>query len=127
GDWSSDVCSSDLEGDVPAALAGAVRTLEADYEVPYQAHACMEPMTCTAHVRPDGCEVWAPTQTPRSVQDIAAEITGLPLERVAVHTTLLGGGFGRKQMRDYVADAVELSKVTSLPVQVVWSREDDLQ
>src|SRR5207249_7430197 len=115
------------EGDVPAALAGAVRTLEADYEVPYQAHACMEPMTCTAHVRPDGCEVWAPTQTPRSVQDIAAEITGLPLERVAVHTTLLGGGFGRKQMRDYVADAVELSKVTSLPVQVVWSREDDLQ
>src|SRR5205807_1054864 len=79
------------EGDVPAALAGAVRTLEADYEVPYQAHACMEPMTCTAHVRPDGCEVWAPTQTPRSVQAIAAEITGLPLERVAVPTTLFAG------------------------------------
>jgi len=115
------------EGDAPAALASAAQTLEAVYEVPYQAHACLEPMTCTADVRPDRCELWAPTQAPRNAQEIGAQITGLPLERVIVHTTLLGGGFGRKQMRDYIADAVELSKAMAAPVQVVWSREDDLQ
>ena len=115
------------EGDAPAALASATQTFEAVYEVPYQAHACLEPMTCTADVRPDRCELWAPTQAPRNAQEIGAQITGLPLERVVVHTTLLGGGFGRKQMRDYIADAVELSKAMAAPVQVVWSREDDLQ
>jgi isoquinoline 1-oxidoreductase subunit beta len=115
------------EGDVAKALAAAGRTLEAVYQVPYLHHATMEPMNCTAHVTADACTVWAPTQNPGGSQAIAAKLTALPVEQVSVHTTLLGGGFGRRGEVDFVIDAVETSKAVGAPVKVVWTREDDMQ
>jgi CO/xanthine dehydrogenase Mo-binding subunit len=115
------------EGDAEAALKRAARTLEAVYEVPFLAHATMEPMNATADVRRGSCEVWAPTQFPSMAQQVAGKITGLPPEKVKVHITLLGGGFGRRAEVDYVADAVETSKAAGAPVQVLWTREDDMQ
>jgi isoquinoline 1-oxidoreductase beta subunit len=99
----------------------------ATYEVPYLAHAPMEPMNCVASVTPDRCEIWAPTQTPNDAHDTAARITGLPHGRIAVHATYLGGGFGRRAAVDFVAEAVDLSLRTGRPVQVLWSREDDMR
>jgi isoquinoline 1-oxidoreductase beta subunit len=87
----------------------------------------MEPMNCTAHVQGDRCEVWAPVQKQTEAQRVAAEVAGLPRERVRIHTTLLGGGFGRRQENDYVAEAVSLSKAAGVPVQVIWTREDDVR
>lgn len=115
------------EGDPEGAIAGAGTRVEAVYEVPYLAHACMEPMNCTAHVREDRCEIWAPTQSPQGAQREAARLTGLPLEAITVHVTYLGGGFGRRGSSDYVAEAVELSRLLRRPVQLVWTREDDIQ
>ncbi|HLJ23848.1 MAG TPA: xanthine dehydrogenase family protein molybdopterin-binding subunit [Candidatus Acidoferrales bacterium] len=115
------------EGDVEAALAGAASKFEVDYEVPFLAHATMEPMNCTAHVRADRCDVWAPTQAQTSSQSTAAKITGLDTGSVFVHTTFLGGGFGRRFEADFVGEAVEVSKAMKAPVKVTWSREDDMQ
>lgn len=115
------------EGDAAGALARAARALEAVYEVPFLAHATMEPMNCTARVRPDRCDVWAPTQNQTGTQETAMRLTGLPRERVFVHTTLLGGGFGRRSETDFVAEAVELSRAVGAPVKVIWSREDDIR
>jgi isoquinoline 1-oxidoreductase beta subunit len=115
------------EGDVDRAFGEAARALEAVYEVPYQAHATMEPQNCTAHVRPDGCDVWVPTQNQTRTQQEAMRLTGLPRDRVRVHTTMLGGGFGRRGEVDFVTDAVETSKAVGAPVKVIWSREDDIQ
>lgn len=115
------------DGNAAAALAGAARQVEAAYEVPYLHHATMEPMNATAHVRPDGCDVWAPTQNQTRAQEVAAEITGLPKDKVRVHTTFLGGGFGRRLEPDFVAEAVRVSKAIGAPVKVIWSREDDVQ
>lgn len=115
-------------GDVDAALPKATRTVDAIYEAPYLAHACMEPMNCTAFVSDGRCEIWAPTQNPQGIQREAARITGLPANAITVHVTYLGGGFGRRGgPTDYGAEAVELAKKTSAPVQVVWTREDDIQ
>ncbi len=108
-------------------LAGVAKTLEAVYELPYLAHATMEPMNCTANVRADYCEVWAPTQDPQGAKAVAARASGLPADKVVLHVTRLGGGFGRRAYTDYVAEAVQVSKAVSAPVQVVWSREDDIQ
>jgi isoquinoline 1-oxidoreductase beta subunit len=113
-------------GDADAAL-GAGKPLEATYEVPFLEHACMEPMNATAHVKTDACHVWAPTQNPGGTQVTAGRITGLPLERVTVTTTLLGGGFGRRGEQDFITDAVETSKAVNAPVKVMWTREDDIQ
>ncbi|HZA51861.1 MAG TPA: molybdopterin cofactor-binding domain-containing protein, partial [Myxococcaceae bacterium] len=115
------------EGDARAALASAAKKIEAVYELPFLHHAPMEPMNCTAHVRPDGCDVWVPTQSQTNAQEIAAELTGLPKEKVRIHTTLLGGGFGRRLEQDFVSEAVLLSKQSGRPVQVVWTREDDVR
>ncbi|HEU5262570.1 MAG TPA: xanthine dehydrogenase family protein molybdopterin-binding subunit [Gemmatimonadales bacterium] len=117
------------KGDVAAALAGAARRGEAVYEVPLLHHATMEPMNCTAHVRADGggCDVWAPTQNQGDAQRVAAEVLGLPKERVRVHTTLSGGGFGRRLEPDFVSEAVRVSKAVGAPVKVIWSREDDMR
>lgn len=113
---------------VPAdAMGGAGGTSSAVYEVPYLAHAPMEPMNCVASVTPEGCEVWAPTQTPNDAQLVAARITGLPLDRITVNTTFLGGGFGRRAATDFVAEAVDLAARLRKPVQVVWTREDDMR
>ena len=115
-------------GDVDANLKAAARTVEAVYQAPYLAHACMEPMNCTAQVRGGRCEIWAPTQNPQGVQRAAAQVTGLPVESVTVHVTYLGGGFGRRGgPTDYATEAVELAQKIAGPVQVVWTREDDIQ
>jgi len=115
-------------GDVDAGLQGAARTVEATYQAPYLAHACMEPMNCTAQLRGNRCEIWAPTQNPQGIERAAAKLTGLPVEAITVHVTYLGGGFGRRGgPMDYATEAVELAKQIAAPVQVVWTREDDIQ
>jgi isoquinoline 1-oxidoreductase beta subunit len=123
----SDAVPVRTEGEAAPALADAAQTIEALYETPFQAHACMEPMNCTAYVRADSCDVFVPTQAQTRCQQVAMEITGFPAERVRVHTTFLGGGFGRRGEQDFVRDAVELSKALKRPVQVVWTREDDIR
>ena len=117
------------DGDAAATLATAAKRVEAVYEVPFLHHATMEPMTCTAHVRSDGCDVWVPTQNQTRAQEVAAELTALPKEQVRVHTTFLGGGFGRRLEPDFVSEAVRVSKAVGggAPVKVIWSREDDVQ
>ena len=115
------------EGDAQAALAAAARKIEADYEVPFLAHAPMEPLNCTADVKGDRCSVWASTQGQSAARAIAARVTGLPPEKVEVHTLYMGGGFGRRAAADYIGEAVEVSKAVSAPVKLTWSREDDLQ
>ena len=114
-------------GDTTAAKATATKSIEAIYTTPYLAHATMEPMNATADVRSDGCDVWAGVQGPQIVQGAVAKALGLAPEKVNVHTTLLGGGFGRRIGTDYVMDAVSLSKSVGKPVKVIWTREDDMQ
>ena len=114
------------DGDVDAAVAAAGKTLDATYRLPFLAHACMEPMNATAHVHDGRCDIWAPTQGQTRARDAAAALLGIPRERVAVHTTYLGGGFGRRFEVDFVLDAVALSRAVNAPVKVIWSREDDL-
>ncbi|MES2521459.1 MAG: xanthine dehydrogenase family protein molybdopterin-binding subunit [Gemmatimonadota bacterium] len=109
-----------------ADVKGA-RMLEATYTLPFLAHATMEPMNCTAHVTADGVTLWAPTQFQSEAVRTAAEAAGVPPERVVVHTTLMGGGFGRRGESDFVGDAVRISKAVGAPVQVVYSREDDMR
>jgi isoquinoline 1-oxidoreductase subunit beta len=115
------------DGDAESAMGGAAKKVEAVYEVPFLAHATMEPMNCSADVRADGCDIYAPTQFQTFVQITGAKIAGLKPEQVRVHTTYLGGGFGRRAEQDFVIEAVELSKAVGAPVQVTWSREDDMQ
>jgi len=115
-------------GDVPAALAAGAKRVEAVYEVPFLAHACMEPMNATAHFKGDSVEVWAPTQAQSWNQHWVSQLTGLPPKAISIHTTYLGGGFGRRLESDYVLDAVETSRAAgNVPVKVVWTREDDIQ
>lgn len=115
------------DGDAGIALEQAATRFKAVYEVPFMAHATMEPMNCTADVRAGRCDVYAPTQYPTGVQQVAERLTGMPPESVTVHTTLLGGGFGRRSEMHWVIDAIRTSQAISRPVQVVWTREDDLQ
>lgn len=114
-------------GDADRALAGAARVIEATYTAPFLAHATMEPQNATAHVTGDWCEIWAPTQGPGVAKEIARQITGLGSDQIVVHTTLVGGGFGRRIPQDYVAEAVWLSREAKRPVKVIWSREDDIR
>jgi isoquinoline 1-oxidoreductase subunit beta len=114
-------------GDVDKATAGALTKVEATYQVPFLAHATMEPVNCTVHVRSNSCEVWLGTQVVARAQAAAAKTAGLPLEKVVVHNHLLGGGFGRRLETDYVVRAVEIAKHVDGPVKVVWSREEDIQ
>ena len=115
------------DGDVAAAMAGAGQKVEAIYEQPFLAHATMEPVNCTVHVRPDGCDVWVGTQVPTFTQNAAAKVTGLPKAKVQVHNHLLGGGFGRRLEVDFITRAVQVAKQVTGPVQVLWSREEDIQ
>lgn len=115
------------DGDVDAAIAGAAKKLEVVYEVPFLSHAPMEPMNCTADVRADSCEVWAPTQVPGAAHGLAAGITGLPADKITVHMIRAGGGFGRRLVQDYAGEAVFLSAQVKRPVQVLWTREDDMR
>jgi len=116
-------------GDVTTALGGSAKKLEAVYELPYLAHAMMEPLNCVADVRADSCEVWTGTQFQTGDRDAAAKDAGLKPEQVRLHTTLLGGGFGRRAVPDshFVREAVQISKAIKTPVKVVWTREDDIR
>lgn len=114
-------------GDVVAGTAKAAKTVEAVYWAPFLAHATMEPMNFTADVRKDGVEVWGGIQAQGLVQGVVAKTAEVPVDKVKVNTTLLGGGFGRRFEMDYVVDATLLSKAAGKPVKVVWTREDDMQ
>jgi isoquinoline 1-oxidoreductase beta subunit len=115
-------------GDVGAALGKAARTVEAEYSVPYLAHATMEPMNCAVRIGQGRCEIWTGTQFQTLDQQIAARITGLKPEQVEIHTTFLGGGFGRRATptSDFVSEAVHVAKAAKAPVKTVWTREDDM-
>lgn len=116
------------EGDALAALGRAAKVVEALYEAPFLAHACMEPINCTARVANGACEVWVGNQSPSLVRWIAAKTADVPSQNVTVHTPYLGGGFGRRVELDVVVQAVTLAKALApKPVQVLWSREEDLQ
>jgi isoquinoline 1-oxidoreductase beta subunit len=113
-------------GDVAKGLSQGDR-LDGEYELPFLAHATMEPLNCTVHVTPGGCEVWTGTQVLTRVQEDAAKAAGLPLDKVTAHNHLLGGGFGRRLEADMVAAAVRIAKQVDGPVKVVWTREEDIQ
>ena len=113
------------EGDVGKALADDA--IDVTYQVPMLAHATMEPMNCTVHLTPDSCEIWTGTQVMSRCQQTAADITGLPLDKVTVHNHMLGGGFGRRLEFDPVTKAVRIAQHVDGPVKVVWTREEDIQ
>jgi isoquinoline 1-oxidoreductase beta subunit len=115
-------------GDVPGALGKAQRSVNAEFVVPYLAHAPMEPLNCTVRIGSDHCEIWTGTQFQTVDQATAARITGLKPEQVTVHTTFLGGGFGRRAnpASDWVGEAVHVAKAAGAPVKTVWTREDDM-
>jgi isoquinoline 1-oxidoreductase beta subunit len=115
------------EGDADSALASASKTVEAIYELPFAAHVCMEPMNCTVHIQSDRAEAWVPTQAPQWAQSVIAEAAKLPPEKVIVHTTQMGGGFGRRYQADFVMEAAQIAKSLGKPVMVVWTREDDMK
>ena len=113
-------------GDANKAL-GSGDKIEAQYELPFLAHATMEPMNCTVHLTPDGCEVWLGTQIAARVQSTVAKVADLPVEKVTVHNQLLGGGFGRRLEPDMAVKAVRVAQHVDGPVKVVWTREEDIQ
>ncbi|MDB9823396.1 molybdopterin-dependent oxidoreductase, partial [Deltaproteobacteria bacterium] len=115
------------KGNASRILAGSENRIEAVYQVPYLAHAVMEPLCCIAHVRKDSCDIWVPTQNQTQVQRVAALITGLPRSSIKIHNVFLGGSFGRTLFSDHVAEAVEISKALSRAIKVIWLREDDIQ
>ena len=118
---------AEAKGDAKKALGQAAKTLEAHYQFPYIAHATLEPMNCTALVEKDRVRIWAPTQGQTNILMTAAQITGLPPEKIEVMTTYCGGGFGRRSEVSVVIDAVSLSMQMRRPVKVVWTREDDFK
>ena len=113
-------------GDAAKALAEGTR-LDATYHVPFLAHAPMEPANCTVHVRSDACEIWVGNQVITRAQGIAAQLTGLPPDKVIVHNHLIGGGFGRRLEVDYIGKAVRIAQKVDGPVKVIWTREEDIQ
>ena len=115
------------EGDVAKTMADAADRVEAVYQLPLLAHATMEPMNCTVHVREDGCEIWVGTQVASRAQAAAAQVTGLKPEQVQLHNQLLGGGFGRRLEVDSVIQAVQIARQVDGPVKLVWTREEDIQ
>jgi isoquinoline 1-oxidoreductase beta subunit len=114
-------------GDADQALAGAATKVEAIYELPFLAHAAMEPMNCTVDLRKDGCEVWIGNQAIARVQTAVAKVAGLPPDKVVVHNHLIGGGFGRRLEADGAVRAVQIAQHVDGPVKVVWTREEDIQ
>ncbi len=124
--FKSEGLSQKTQGSFSYAFAKAEKKLEAVYETPYESHSCMEPINCIADVRDDRCEIWGPIQGPDWIQQDVSQRLGLPMEKVIVNMTFLGGGFGRKAFTDYPYEAVLISKEMKAPVQVVWTREDDM-
>jgi isoquinoline 1-oxidoreductase subunit beta len=115
------------DGDFAKAIPGAAKKIDAVYEMPFLAHAAMEPMNCTVHVTRDSCDIWVGTQVVSRAQATAAHVTGLPPEKIQVHNHLIGGGFGRRLDVDGITQAVAIAKQVDGPVKIVWSREEDIQ
>jgi isoquinoline 1-oxidoreductase subunit beta len=116
------------DGDIDATLATAAKRVEAEYAAPYLTHATMEPQNCTAHVTPDKVEVWAPTQSGEGALAAAAAAAKVAPEKVVLHRTVLGGGFGRRgAVQDYVHQAVLIAKTVGQPVKLLWTREEDIR
>ena len=115
------------DGDAEEALAAATQRVDAIYQVPFLAHAAMEPMNCTVHQQKDRCDIWVGTQAPTITQSLVAELTGLPKEAIKIHNHLIGGGFGRRLEADGTVLAVKIAKHVDGPVKVIWSREEDIQ
>ena len=113
------------QGNFSAAYSKASKKIDAIYETPYESHSCMEPLNCIADVKETSCEIWGPIQGPDWIQRDLSEKLGMPLDKVIVNMTFLGGGFGRKAFTDYPQEAAVISKEIKGPVQVVWTREDD--
>lgn len=125
---ADDASVGNMSGDIEAAFANAAQTIEATYRVPHQNHACMEPMNATAIWTEDKCEVWCPTQNGEAALGAASEAAGLPIEQCDVYKLLLGGGFGRRGMSDYVSQVVKIAKqMPGTPVKLLWTREEDMQ
>ncbi|HTJ02686.1 MAG TPA: xanthine dehydrogenase family protein molybdopterin-binding subunit [Methylovirgula sp.] len=122
-----DGVAGDKAGDAAAAMKTAAKTFEAVYQAPFLAHTTMEPLNCTVHVRADRCDVWVGSQVMSRAQATAAEVTGLPLDKVSVHNHLLGGGFGRRLEVDSVTQAVRIARQVQGPVKIIWTREEDIQ
>lgn len=117
---------AEKEGDVDAVLAQASKVMEATYEVPYLYHATMEPMNCTVELQADRCDVWVPTQAQKAAQALVVKQTGLKAEQVFIHTTYLGGGFGRRGEVDFIAQALAVAQAVKKPVKLLWTREEDM-
>jgi len=115
------------DGDVDAAFKGAAKVVEAAYSYPFLAHATLEPMNCTAEVKGDRVEIWAPTQNPDAGRKLVAKTLGVPEDNVLVHMTRVGGGFGRRLSSDFMVEAAWISKQTGRPVKLLWNRTDDIQ
>ncbi|MGE5299748.1 MAG: molybdopterin cofactor-binding domain-containing protein [Acidobacteriota bacterium] len=126
-DLAKEGISARNDGDVKAVLGAAPKKIEATYVLPYLSHATMEPMNCTADVRRGSCEIWVPTQNQTGVLELAEKETGLKPDQIKVHTTYLGGGFGRRFEIDVVEEAVKISKATGRPIKLIWKREEDMQ
>lgn len=116
---------SKTKGTFHSAFNSAAKKLSLRYETPYQSHSCMEPLNCLADVKKDSCEIWAPTQQPDLVQKAISETLGFALEKVTIHMTFLGGGFGRKAFNDFPLEAALISKEINAPVKLIWAREED--
>ena len=115
------------DGDAPAAIAQAAHKIDAVYEQPFLAHATMEPMNCTVQMTKDGCDIWVGTQIPGRTQGAVMKVTGLKREQIRIHNHLLGGGFGRRLEYDGTVRAVQIAQQVEGPVQVIWTREEDIQ
>jgi len=115
------------KGDIDQGMSQAAKVVESIYIVPFLAHATMEPMNCTADVRSDSCEIWVPTQIPINALKIAKKYSKISQRKIKVNKTIMGGGFGRRQRNDFVAEAVQVSKAVGAPVKVLWTREDDMK
>jgi isoquinoline 1-oxidoreductase beta subunit len=113
-------------GDVAKGLSQGEK-LDGEYELPFLAHAPMEPMNCTVRLTPGACEIWTGTQVMTRVQATAAKAAGVPIDKVTVHNHLLGGGFGRRLEADMIDSAVRIAKHVDAPIKVVWTREEDIQ
>jgi CO/xanthine dehydrogenase Mo-binding subunit len=115
------------EGDMKSALENAAQTITAEYEMPFLAHATLEPQNCSAWAKPGSLEIWAPTQSPDMAQVAAAKATDYSLSDIKIHTTFIGGGFGRRINQDFVAEAAAISEMAQQPIKLIWSREEDTQ
>lgn len=118
---------AEKKGDADAAIAGAAIRIDSTYENPFLAHATMEPINCTVHVTPDGCDIWVGTQVPTLAQAAVANALSLPLDNVRIHNHLLGGGFGRRLEFDFILQAALFARQAKDPIKVIWSREEDIQ